>query len=81
MTFAACDVFNRQLHDRKWPHRRGSGQRTGDEGHHDKFAMRCLLQNTFNAYNLNADPNRAGMCFKLKCFALANELYERTTDM
>lgn len=81
LTFAACDTFNRQLHDRKWPHRRGSGKRTGDDGHHDKFAMGCILQSTFNAYKLKADPDRGNMCFKLKCFALANVLYERSAYM
>lgn len=76
ISFSACDKFNRNLHDRKWPYRYGGGGRMGDSGHHHKFALACILQNTFNAHDSLTKNGHCSTNFKKQCLLLADELYE-----
>ncbi|KAJ1424671.1 hypothetical protein B484DRAFT_398213 [Ochromonadaceae sp. CCMP2298] len=50
-TFALCDVYNRALHDRKWPHKSGGHGVAGEDCNMDNFAFASVLQNIFNAYD------------------------------
>ena len=76
MSFSACDKFNRNLHHRKWPFRYGGGGRMGDLGHHHKFSLACILQNTFNAHNSLHNIQYSGANFREQCLSLADALYE-----
>ena len=49
--FDACDRFNRNLHDKSWPHARGGKGTRGDFLNQHDFAMAVLLQNIFSIYN------------------------------
>jgi hypothetical protein len=81
MSFSACDTFNRNLHDKKWPHRCGGHGTHGDEGHQNKFAMAVILQNTFNVFKALAnDDERSGLRFNSLCKQLSIELYEHAID-
>jgi len=75
LAFNACDKFNRKLHDKKWPHRYGGNTRVGDEGHHQKMALACILQNCFNAYAACGPIDKQYQDFKSSCIALSEELY------
>ena len=80
--FAACDSFNRAMHDRRWPYRCGGGCRTGEEKHMHNFAMTCILQNTFNAYqDIREIPLQERVSFKAMCNQLADELWEKALSM
>lgn len=75
LVFAACDKYNRNLHDRKWPYRCGGRNRSGDKGHHHKFSLACILQNTFNAHNSLNGIEYSGTSFRAQCLELADALY------
>ena len=71
--FNICDAFNRQLKDRKYGHRCGGKQKSGQEGHVHKFLMASLLQNIFNAYKtINNDFTKD---FQTMCIELSDEIY------
>lgn len=42
--FDACDRFNRSLHDKSWPHKRGVKGPRGDFLNQYDFVMACILQ-------------------------------------
>ena len=75
-TFQACDIFNRNLHDKKFPFRNGGGGIPGDIGHQHNFAMSCLLQNVISAYfeinNFHDDLYH----YKNLCCELADEIWQ-----
>ena len=48
--FGVCDLFNRQIKYRIWPHRHGGKGTKGERGQQDSFVLGCILLNTFNAY-------------------------------
>ena len=48
--FEACDQFNRALHDRQWPHKRGGRGIKGDQGCHHDYVMAVIMQNVRNAW-------------------------------
>lgn len=75
-TFSACDKFNRNLHDRKYPHRSGGGRISGDSGHHHKFALATTLQNTFAMWNSLKARDGQDHSFLSLCLELADALYE-----
>lgn len=57
--FDSCDRFNRNLHDKSWPHARGGRGTAGDFLNQHDFAMACILQNVFSLFNeLNATTDR-----------------------
>ena len=49
--FEVCDRFNRNLHDRSYPHSRGGKGRGGAYANAHDFDMSALLQNTFSCYD------------------------------
>lgn len=73
--FAMCDKFNRQLHDRKWPHRAGGRDTMADDGTQDAFALASILQNTFNSYRVLNSIDFTDYNFKNYCLELADSLY------
>jgi len=74
--FEACDRFNRNLHDKHWPYKRGGKGRKGEWGTSHDFFMACILQNTFSAHSqiLGYDPKT--LSFKQKCEKLSDDMYE-----
>lgn len=72
--FESCDRFNRRLHDKSWPHRRGGNAVSGEAGVHHDFLLACVLQNTFNAYFAATGQNYEGVSFKDFCHDLADSL-------
>ena len=48
--FEIYDRFNRGLHDRCWPYKRGSKGTPGENGKHHDFLVAYMLQNTFHAW-------------------------------
>ena len=50
-----CDLFNRQIRHRIWPHRHGGKGTRGKRGKKDSCALRCILLNTFSAYLVDYD--------------------------
>ncbi len=75
LCFNACDIFNRKLHDKLWPHRYGGNCRFGESGHQHKFAFGVLLQNVFYLAEELGDPRIVNMNFEEKCYELAFDLY------
>ena len=49
--FNLCDRFNRNLHERTWPHKTGGKARKGEHGQYHNFAFSAVLQNIFNLYH------------------------------
>jgi hypothetical protein len=56
LTFKTCDTFNRNLHDRTWPHRNGGGGRSGEKKRMHDFFFSALLQNVFNVWVCEVAP-------------------------
>ena len=74
--FSACDVFNRQIKNRIWPHRHGGRKRLGDIGKFRSFAFGCVLQNTFKSYCDMNSVDRKEFDYYSLCEDLASQLYE-----
>lgn len=71
-----CDMLNRALHDRCWPHKKGGRDMLGDRGMQDNFAFSSIIQNTIKVINsLNSDSYEA-VDFKSFCLDLSDELYD-----
>jgi hypothetical protein len=75
--FNGCDQFNRELNDRKYPHRTGGSSAYGDMGHIHKFAMACIVHNIQNIFLNLREENARYVDFKLMCCDLADDLVER----
>lgn len=73
--FEACDRFNRNLHDRYFPHKRGGKGRSGEDGEHNDFIMACILQNTFNAYHHINNVHVGSITFKEMCDSLSDDIF------
>lgn len=73
--FAACDHFNRNLKDKKWPYTRGGRITKGDKGKINDFFMACVLQNTMNAWYDITGTDHLTVDFKNLCLDLSTELY------
>lgn len=76
ITFKACDVYNKNLHDRTWPHRHGGRKRSGDFGLIHNFALSCILQNVFNSYCEICDIDMSTLDFETFCIELSDSIYE-----
>jgi hypothetical protein len=73
--FNTCDQFNRSLHDRSWPHKKGGYKRFGAQGAQHNFILTCILMNTFNAqFDIN-QMVREDFDFCRLCLELADELF------
>jgi len=78
LTFRACDIYNSQLCDCTWPHKKGGKDTPGDLGVHHDFILSCILQNVFNYYtDLRRIPVETQDFCDL-CLNLADELFEFT---
>lgn len=74
--YNACDLFNRNLHDRHWPHRTGGKHCSGDRGLQNTMAMACILQNTFNCFQMVQHLESENFNFHDHCLQLSRDLYE-----
>jgi hypothetical protein len=69
-----CDRFNRNLHERTWPHKTGGNGSMGEDGHYHNFALSSILQNIFNLYfDINAE-DYSKVSFSKFCCDLADEI-------
>jgi hypothetical protein len=79
--FELCDNFNRNLHDKTWPHVRGGKGVLGHFGRASDFYLGCILQNTFNLTEELTPANTENVCFELKCDVLATELFRHALTL
>ena len=73
--FACCDHFNKGLHDKVWPHKRGGCGHTGAQGKINDFIMAVMLQNTYNAWHEITGTPPHDLSFKKFCCTLADQLW------
>jgi hypothetical protein len=76
--FEACDNFNRALHDRYFPHKRGGNGVSGEDGEHNDFIIACVLQNTFNSYHHINDLNPKDTTFQAMCDELSDDIFQHS---
>jgi hypothetical protein len=72
--FNLCDRFNRNLHERTWPHKTGGRGNKGEHGHYHNFAISATLQNIFNLYHAINDENHTEVSFCEFCCGLADDI-------
>lgn len=72
--FDVCDNFNRALHHKTWPHKRGGRDTSGDIGRHHDFLLACVLQNTRNAYITARGISASDESFREFCDMLADQI-------
>ena len=75
-SFACCDDFNKGLHDKVWPHKRGGNGHKGFEGKINDFIMACMLQNTYNAWHQITGTVPHIISFQQFCCTLADQLWK-----
>lgn len=78
--FEVCDRFNRNLHDRSWPHKRGGRKVRGEFGRQNDFIMAAMLQNTLNLWLCLRQRNPADYTFRQMCELLADDLYRESIN-
>ena len=74
--FEPCDRFNRLLHSRHWPYKRGGRGVKGAQGNQHDFLMACILQNTFNAHHAIMAANLSQPSFVDMCNELSDQIYK-----
>ena len=74
-TFNTCDIFNKQIHGRSWPHKKGGYNRFGSRGVEYNFILTCILINCFNLYGELMGEGFVERDFKTNCLELADELF------
>lgn len=74
--FEVCDRYNRNLHDKAWPHKRGGRDLQGEDGHHHDFLMACVLQNVRNACVTARGVSLSDETFQQFCDLLADQLFQ-----
>ena len=74
-TFSTCDNFNRSLHDRTWPLRKGGFNKSGYRGKEHDFIFSCILHNTFEYFFDVRDVASSTIDFRNNCEVLARELF------
>jgi len=75
--FEPCDRFNRLLHSRHWPYKRGGRGVKGAPGNQHDFLMACILQNTFkNAHHVIMAPDLSQPSFVDMCNELSDQIYQ-----
>ena len=77
--FEMCDNFNRSLHDRHWPYKRGSKGHPGDLGKFHDFCMAVVIRNTVNAWNSLSEKGPRDTDFCQQMTDLANDIYRYLT--
>ena len=79
--FESCDRFNRALHDRYWPYKRGGRGTSGEAGEINDFMMACVLQNTYNAYMyLNDISTEDYPSFEDMCDELSLQIFQYSNN-
>ena len=75
-----CDQFNRKLHDKVWPFRRGGGKKFGDFGNIHDFNFGSVIQNVFSMF-LAVNNIPSGMFeFREFCLDLSDEIYRYSCE-
>lgn len=75
--YASCDIFNRNLHDRSFPHRAGGGKDGyGDLSQYWNFIRSAILQNTFNIYHELRNLLDTSLSYRDLCRELSVHLYK-----
>jgi hypothetical protein len=73
--FGKCDLFNKQLHGRTWPFKRGGHGVDGEKGAEHDFIVGTILLNTINAaMHINDKQYLHGEFYKL----LADQIFEKS---
>ena len=83
LAFSICDHFNRALKDRKWPFKCAPNAfvLTGERKLQYNMLFSCILENVFNLYDdVNAVESNSPLRlpFNVKCFELADHLFEHS---
>ena len=73
--FGVCDLFNRQIKYRIWPHRHGGKGTRGERGKQDSFAFGYIFLETFNAYRDINNIVNVEYDYDSFCARLADDLY------
>ena len=73
--FEPCDKFNRNLHDRHWPYKRGGRNVKGGPGSQYDFIFACILQNTFNCHDAKNENYGNLPPIEHMCCELADDVY------
>ena len=79
--FETCYNFNRALHDRCWPHKRGESGVPDDLGAHQDYIQAAMLENIFNAYFCMPVTFPNSQPFYDICIELDNDLYEESVSL
>jgi hypothetical protein len=79
--FNSCDIFNRKLHDRKYPHRSGGRGKRGEAGHVHKFILSVMLQNIFNLHKSVSDCPLYNDSFKDNCLLLSDDIMAHVSEL
>ena len=74
LTFNLCDHFNRNLHERTWPHKSGGTYKRGESGNYHNFALSSILQNIINLYHSINGENHTEESFCDFCCRLADDI-------
>ena len=80
-TFEVCDNFNRGLHDRQWPLKRGGSGISGDLGCHHDFVMAVIMQNVRNAWLSVNQATPSEHSFEDLMIELATGLFSESVDL
>jgi len=71
-----CDHFNRNLHGRYWPYKRGGHGTSGEGGEVNVFIIACVSQNTYNTYcHLNMIDHRT-LSFEIMWLSLSIKIFQ-----
>lgn len=81
LTFKACDIFNKNLCDCTWPHKKGGRNCPGDLGVHHDFVLSATLQNVFNCYSELCRRHVEDLDFRQLCVELADELFQYSSTI
>ena len=70
-----CDLFNRQIKHRLWPHKHSDKGTRSERGKQDSFAFGCIVLNTFNTYRDIIEIATIDYDYYSCCEQLADDLY------
>jgi hypothetical protein len=81
IAFSLCDHFNRELHDRTWPHKHGGRNSSGDRGAISDFLFSIVLVNVLSAYHCARGTTYEPSEYQDECLKLANEIWEYSSTL
>ena len=80
--FNVCDMFNRKLHDRTWPHKFGGKNVVGGPGKLDDFAFSAAISNAISVFKKFNNTNEIkNWDYQTCCIQLSNELYSKSLHL